>query len=304
MPEVKPCPRLPQFLLKKTPKSENIRRLRQVIENPQVHTVCEEAKCPNIGECYAQSICTFLLLGAICTRSCAYCGVSQGHPLPPDPDEPTRIAEAAQKLGLNYVVLTSVTRDDLPDGGARHFAAVIQSLKNINPSIEIEVLIPDFQGEKASLQTVLDARPRVLNHNLETVPRLYPTVRPQANFERSLQLLQWTRELSKSVYTKSGFMVGLGESDEEVLAVLSRLREVDCDIVTIGQYLPPSRLHPKPERYVDPAVFLEWEKIGSRMGFLRVEAGPFVRSSYHAADLIRDKLERKVFNSRNSRNWR
>jgi len=277
---------LPNFLLKKIPKRENIRRIRTLLSDPCVHTVCEEAKCPNIGECFSQGICTFMILGNICTRNCTFCGVAHAQPSPPDPDEPKRIAEAVGKLGLTYVVITSVTRDDLPDGGARHFAETIKTLRLTYSTLNIEVLIPDFEGNVDALKMVLAAHPYVLNHNLETVPRLYSKVRPQANYERSLKILNMAKEIKSEVYTKSGFMVGLGETDEEVVLALEDLRKVDCDIVTIGQYLPPSIIHPKPERYVLPETFEKWKSIGKQMGFKKIEAGPFVRSSYQAKETI------------------
>lgn len=219
-----------------------------------------------------------MILGNICTRSCRFCGVDKGTPLPPDPDEPERIAKAVKKLGLDYVVITSVTRDDLPDGGANHFAAVINVLRN---TVRVEVLIPDFQGNQQALKTVLNANPYVLNHNVETVPGLYPIIRPQADYQRSLSLLKTAKK--SGVYTKSGFMVGLGENKEEVVSVLKDLRAAECDIITIGQYLPPSKAHLKAERYVLPEEFEEYKEAGNKLG-LKVEAGPFVRSSYHAKD--------------------
>ncbi len=276
---------LPAFLVKKVPKQRNIRALRDLIADDRVRTVCEEAKCPNIGECYSQHTCTFMILGDICSRRCAFCGVGKGTPPPLDPDEPARIAAAAQKLGLNYLVITSVTRDDLPDGGAGQFAAVIRELKSQKSKIKIEVLIPDFKGDIGALRTVMEAKPDVLNHNIETVPRLYPTVRPQADYRRSLELLANAKVLDSSIYTKSGFMVGLGEEKEEVASVLKDLRSAGCDMVTIGQYLPPSRAHLQPARYVSPAEFKEFEDLGRNLGFLQINSGPFVRSSYHAQEL-------------------
>lgn len=276
---------LPPFLVKKFPKLRNIRAIRQLIGDDRVRTVCEEAKCPNIGECYARRTCTFMVLGDVCTRHCAFCGVGKGGPQPLDPAEPERIAAAVKKLGLNYVVITSVTRDDLPDGGAGQFAKVIQEVKNQNSKIKIEVLIPDFQGAAGALRTVLEAKPDVLNHNIETVPRLYPAVRPQADYCRSLELLAKAKRIGGPIYTKSGFMVGLGEEKEEVAAVLSDLKGAGCDLVTIGQYLPPSKAHLQPVRFVLPAEFKEYEDLGRDLGFLRVNAGPFVRSSYQAQEL-------------------
>jgi len=277
---------LPNYLLKKIPKRENIRQIRILLNDSRIHTVCEEASCPNIGECFSQRTCTFMILGNICTRSCSFCGVNHGQPSPPDPDEPKRIAAAAKKLGLNYVVITSVTRDDLPDGGANQFSEVVRNLRQNKTISSIELLIPDFKGDPESLKIVLAAGPDVLNHNLETVPRLYSKVRPQANYERSLNVLKTAKRIKSRVYTKSGFMVGLGESDEEVVSTLEDLRKIDCDIATIGQYLPPSKIHPKPERYVLPETFEKWKSIGRQMGFKKIEAGPFVRSSYRAKELI------------------
>jgi len=272
---------LPNFLVKKTPKQSNIRLLRELIADPHIHTVCEEAKCPNIGECYAQKTCTFMILGDTCTRNCAFCGVTNGKPLPPDPDEPQKIAEAVKKLGLNYVVITSVTRDDLPDGGASHFAQVIRKCRMTNAECRIEVLIPDFKGNDPALRTVLEAKPYILNHNIETVPRLYSKIRPQANYQQSLQLL---KTAAAQVVTKSGFMVGLGEEAAEVEALLSDLKAAGCSLVTIGQYLPPSKDHLQPERYVVPKEFAKYTEFGQKLG-LKVFAGPFVRSSYHAGEI-------------------
>ena len=280
---------LPKFLIKKTPKQKNINHIRNLICDHSIHTVCESAKCPNIGECFSQNTLTFMILGNSCTRNCSFCGISKGSPSPVDPEEPKRIARAVKKLGLNYVVITSVTRDDLPDGGASHFAAVINELQATNNEILTEVLIPDFQGNETALKVVLAARPYVLNHNIETVPRLYPKIRPQANYQQSLNLIRKAKTLKKStLYTKSGFMVGLGERREEIIAVLEDLKNTDCNIVTIGQYLPPSREHLQPERYVHPDEFNEFQKAGEKMG-LKVFAGPFVRSSYQAKKVVNNE---------------
>jgi len=278
--------RLPSFLIKRIPKQENIRRIRSLLNDPRVHTVCEEARCPNIGECWGlinqAPTVTFLILGNTCTRNCAFCGVDHGKPQPPDPEEPQRIARAVEKLGLNYVVITSVTRDDLPDGGAGVFAETIRNLR-LNVAVSgIEVLVPDFLE---SLTIVLDAKPYVLNHNLETVPRLYPKIRPQANYERSLKILRAAKD--RGIYSKSGFMVGLGETKDEVFSIMRDLRTAGCDLVTIGQYLPPSKDHIKPERYVTPEEFEGYETIGKSLGFLKVFSGPFVRSSYHAGEIVK-----------------
>lgn len=277
---------LPGWLLKKIPKQENIRKLRAVLDDAKLQTVCEEAKCPNIGECYLSGTCTFIILGKNCTRNCAFCAVAKGQPTAPDPSEPQRIAAAVKQLNLKYVVITSVSRDDLPDGGASHFAKTIAELRTSNFELRIEILIPDFRGDEASLQTVLAARPFVLNHNLETVPRLYPKIRPQAIYERSLKVLRQAKDSGLPVYTKSGFMVGLGETKKEGRQVLTDLKEVGCDLITIGQYLPPSRLHCQPERYILPAEFEEYKQLGLALGFQQIRAGPFVRSSYQAGEIL------------------
>jgi len=279
---------LPDFLVKKVPKQENIKRVRGLLDDPSLHTVCESASCPNIGECFSRNTLTFMILGNVCTRHCGFCGVEKGTPLPPDPQEPQKIAEAVKKLGLDYVVITSVTRDDLADGGARQFAKVINALKGIKPHTEVrvEVLIPDFKGDAQALKIVLEAFPCVLNHNVETVPRLYPVIRPQADYIRSLTLISRAKALKKEVYTKSGFMVGLGETEAEVISLLVDLKRAGCDIVTVGQYLPPSKNHPPAERYVDPKEFEEYQKIGQRLGIKKIVCGPFVRSSYLAAEIL------------------
>ena len=277
---------LPAFLLKKTPKQRHIRQIRQLIDG-QLNTVCESASCPNIGECFSRQTLTFMILGNVCTRNCAFCGVGKGTTQPVDPDEPKRIAAAVKKLGLNYVVITSVTRDDLPGGGASHFSSTIKYLISNFESLKTEVLIPDFQGNPDSLKIVLDATPFVLNHNLETVPRLYQKIRPQANYQQSLNLLANSKKINPNVYTKSGFMVGLGEETLEVFQVLKELKNSQCDIVTIGQYLPPSRSHLPAVRYVTPDEFKNYEEFGKKLG-LRVFAGPFVRSSYRAEEKINE----------------
>jgi len=269
---------LPKFLIKQVPKQQNIRRVRELLAGLDIYTVCESAKCPNIGECFCHNTLTFMVLGNICTRNCKFCGVQKGQPLPVDPNEPAKIAQAVQRLGLDYIVITSVTRDDLKDGGASHFARVI---KELNP-LKVEVLIPDFLEH---LPIVLAAKPFVLNHNIETVPRLYSQVRPQANYQRSLELLKQSKLLDKTVYTKSGFMVGLGENQEEVLFLLEDLKTAQCDMVTIGQYLAPAKTNFPVQRYVEPEEFENYQRVGAKLG-LKVKAGPFVRSSYQAKELI------------------
>ena len=277
---------LPDFLIKKTPKQENIKRIRNLLADTDFHTVCESAHCPNIGECFAQNTLTFMLLGDICTRNCLFCGVKKGSPLPLDPEEPSRITSAVTKLSLQYVVITSVTRDDLADGGAQHFVEVINCLRKANPKIKIEVLIPDFKGKVEDLGKILKANPLVLNHNVETTARLYPLIRPQANYQRSLNILRQSKEINSSIYTKSGFMVGLGETRDEIFALLEDLKAAHCDMVTIGQYLAPSKEHLPPQRYVTPEEFESYAKAGKALGFMNIFAGPFVRSSYRAKEAV------------------
>ena len=255
-----------------------------MIEKGRLHTVCQEAKCPNIWECYAHQTATFLIMGSRCTRNCRFCSVAPGPPEPLDPQEPARVAEAAARMGLRYAVVTSVTRDDLPDGGAAHFAATIRELRRLIPGTRVEVLIPDFQGDRSALLTVLAARPDVLNHNIESVPRLYPQVRPQADYLRSLALLKRAREFDSGIATKSGLMLGLGEEAQEVRRTLQDLRAADCRILTLGQYLQPSPEHLPVIRYVTPEEFEDWRTSALQMGFAEVASGPFVRSSYHAGE--------------------
>ena len=247
-----------------------------------LHTVCEEANCPNIGECWHHGTATFMILGDTCTRSCGYCNVIHGTPHPPSDDEPLNVANAIHALELSYVVITSVDRDDLPDFGAGHFARTIRDTRARRPECRLEVLIPDFQGNEAALRVVLDARPDVLNHNIETVPRLYRTARPGGRYDRALELLRRSREIAPDIPTKSGLMVGLGEQWDEVLSTLRDLRGVGVQIVTIGQYLRPSLAHLPMARYYTPAEFAELKQIAGALGFGHVESGPLVRSSYHA----------------------
>jgi len=259
--------------------------MRKLTQDLKLHTVCESARCPNRPKCFAEGTATFMILGDICTRNCTFCAIKHGNPQAPDPHEPEHIVEAVDKLGLQYVVITSVTRDDLPDGGASHFAQTIKAIYSYNAKLSVEVLIPDFGGSPAALQIVIDALPTVLNHNVETVPRLYPEVRPQAKYQRSLEVLKQSKLLDGGILTKSGLMVGLGESRYEVIGVMSDLRQAGCDILTIGQYLPPSLRHHKLVRYILPEEFEELKNIGEEMGFVYVMAGPLVRSSFHAADV-------------------
>jgi len=284
MTQSPPPPRKPPWLKRRLPTDSSFQEVRGLIEKGRLHTVCQEAKCPNIWECYAHQTATFLIMGSRCTRNCRFCSVTPGPPEPLDPQEPARVAEAAARMGLRYAVVTSVTRDDLPDGGAAHFAATIRELRRLIPGTRVEVLIPDFQGDRSALLTVLAARPDVLNHNIESVPRLYPQVRPQADYLRSLALLKRARAFDSGIATKSGLMLGLGEETPEVRRTLQDLRAADCRILTLGQYLQPSPEHLPVIRYVTPEEFEDWRTSALQMGFAEVASGPFVRSSYHAKE--------------------
>jgi lipoic acid synthetase len=272
----------PEWLKVRAPGSENYVRLKGLMRDLGLHTVCEEANCPNIGECWHHGTATFMILGDTCTRSCGYCNVVHGTPRPADRDEPVKVASAIHALGLRYVVVTSVDRDDLPDFGATQFARTILETRRRLPECRMEVLIPDFQGNEAALKIVLDARPDILNHNIETVRRLYRTARPGGRYDRALDVLRRARELAPDIPTKSGLMVGLGEEWDELVAVLRDLREAGVDIVTIGQYLRPSLANLPMSRYYTPSEFAELKRIGLDLGFGHVESGPLVRSSYHA----------------------
>jgi len=284
MTQSPPSSRKPAWLKRRLPAGEAFNQVRELIEAGRLHTVCQEAKCPNIWECYSHRTATFLIMGGRCTRNCRFCSVSPGLPEPLDPDEPERVAEAVERMGLRYAVVTSVTRDDLPDGGAGHFAATIAAIRRRIPAAEIEVLIPDFQGDPAALETVLRARPDVLNHNIETVPRLYPRVRPQADYRRSLELLRRAGEIAPGTPTKSGLMLGLGERPEEIRQTLQNLRTAGCRILTLGQYLQPSPEHLPVQAYVPPDEFEAWRAEALGLGFSEVASAPFVRSSYHAKE--------------------
>jgi lipoic acid synthetase len=274
--------RKPEWLRVRLPAGQGYSQLKKLMRDQQLHTVCEEAMCPNIGECWNRGPATFLLMGDICTRSCGFCRIKTGRPMALDEDEPRRVAESVLAMSLKHCVLTSVNRDELPNGGAHIFANTIREIRRRLPYCTIEVLIPDFKGNRAALKEVMDARPEILNHNTETVPRLYRTVRPQANYQQTLRVLSGAKELDPGALTKSGIMVGLGETKEEVLAVMRDLHEHQVDILTIGQYLRPSSLHLPIYRYVHPAEFQEFHQVGMAMGFRWVESGPLVRSSYHA----------------------
>jgi lipoic acid synthetase len=276
----------PPWLKKRLPPAQDLERVRGILKRGELHTVCEEARCPNLGECFSKGTATILILGRICTRDCGFCAVERGTPSSPEEDEAEKVAEAVRQMELRYVVLTSVTRDDLPDGGASHYAEVIRRIRRVDSRIRIEVLIPDFRGRTSSLLQVLAASPDILNHNMETIQRLYPDVRPQADYGRSLLLLRQSKEETPRLATKSGFMLGLGEEKEEVLPLLEDLRSVECDFVTIGQYLQPRPDRLPVKRYVPPGEFEEYKRIGEAMGFKGIAAGPFVRSSYHASQLF------------------
>lgn len=278
--------RLPEWLKRSIPDPSVLSRMKRLVDGLELHTVCESANCPNQGECFSQGTATFMVLGDICTRNCTFCAVEAGRPEPPDTSEPEHLVEAVKRLGLQHVVITSVTRDDLDDGGAAQFARCIEAIRGDNHTVTVEVLIPDFQGSLSALKLVLDSSPTILNHNVETVPRLYPEVRPQARYERSIELLSRAKTEELKILTKSGLMVGLGETHQEVIEVMQDLREADCDFLTIGQYLRPSPQHHQVIRFVPPPEFDEYKRIGEGLGFRAVASAPFVRSSFHAAEML------------------
>lgn len=285
-------PRRPDWLKVRIQTGKAYLETKAILRTLDLHTVCESANCPNIGDCFSRHTATFLILGNVCTRSCPFCDIRNGKPLPVDPDEPRRVAEAAAKLGLRYVVVTSVNRDELPDGGAFQFAAVIRAIRAENPKAKVEVLIPDFLGDRHALETVLDARPDVLNHNMETVKRLYARVRPAGRYERSLELMRRVGELAPGIPAKSGIMLGVGETQEEVEELLRDLHAHGCSMVTLGQYLPPSGSHLPLERYAPPEEFAHYRTYGLDLGFKQVASGPLVRSSYHADEQAGEALHR------------
>lgn len=278
------APPRPVWLRAPAPAGESYHEVKSLVETMRLHTVCESAACPNVGECWNRRTATFMILGNVCTRRCGFCAVSKGAPLAVDYDEPRRVAEAAATLGLRYAVVTSVNRDDRKDGGAELFALTIQAIRERLPGCRIEVLIPDFQGAHDAMDIVLDAKPDVLNHNIETVPRLYRQVRLGARYDRSLDILAYAKQTRPDAPTKSGLMLGLGETLDEVLAVMRDLRAHNVEILTLGQYLRPSPKHLPIIRYIPPEEFAEFRRQGREMGFAHIEAGPLVRSSYHAAD--------------------
>ncbi|MGC8941131.1 MAG: lipoyl synthase [Sulfurihydrogenibium sp.] len=270
----------------KSPLIPEVFQIKKLLRSLNLHTVCEEANCPNIGDCFSRKTATFMIMGDVCTRNCPYCNVNHGKPNPLDPNEPENIATAVKKLGLKHVVITSVDRDDLPDGGASHFAEVIKKVRELNPNTTVEVLIPDFKGNLDALKIVVEANPDVINHNIETVKELYRKVRPQGNYERSLNIIKAVKKLNENIVTKSGFMVGLGETKEQIVQLLIDLKESDCEVVTIGQYLQPSKNHLPVEKYYTEEEFKEFESIGYRIGFKEVFSGILVRSSFHAGEVF------------------
>jgi lipoic acid synthetase len=280
--------RRPPWLRIRLADGAQVARVGKMLEGLRLNTVCAEARCPNLHECWSHGTATFMILGEVCTRACRYCAVTSGRPAHPDSEEPAHVAEAVRSMGIRHAVVTSVDRDDLPDGGAGHFARVVAAIRGTNPGTKIEVLVPDFNGDPEALRVVMESRPEILNHNIETVPRLYRTMRPRAGYRQSLELLRRAAEWKKhdSVRTKSGLMLGLGETGPEIESVLRDLREADCDILTLGQYLQPTPDHAPVARFVHPDEFLEWKRAGLAMGFLHVESGPLVRSSYHAHEQV------------------
>ncbi len=274
--------------LKKKMDMRAVAEMEKMLRSLSLNTVCEGANCPNRGECFKNKTATFMILGSVCSRNCRFCDVTKGEPMPLDSCEPCNVAEAAKQLGLAHTVVTSVTRDDLPDGGAQHFAHTIRALQKAMPQSTVEVLIPDFQGDIDALQTVIDAHPNIINHNIETVPSLYADVRPMGVYERSLELLSRVKTLSPNIYSKTGLMVGLGETSEQVYHVMDDLRAIDCDLLTIGQYLQPSKNHIAIKEFVHPNQFDEYKRVGMQKGFKYIASGPFVRSSYNAIEGMKE----------------
>ena len=284
----------PHWLRRSLPTGPNYEKVRTLLKKGRLHTVCQEARCPNLWECFSRRTATFLIMGPNCSRNCRFCAVTHGSLNPPDPGEPARVAEVVQSMELQYVVVTSVTRDDLPDGGAGFFAETIKEIREKVPDSLVEVLIPDFQGNEDALQVVVEARPDVLNHNLETIPRLYSSVRPEAVYRRSLELLEQVQKYDSTIPTKSGLMLGLGESFEEIRNVLQDLLDAGCSILTLGQYLQPTKEHLPVECFIHPDEFNDWREIALKMGFSGVASGPFVRSSYRAKELYQAVKKTRV----------
>ena len=284
--------RKPSWIRARAHAAPNVMRMKKLLRVMRLHTVCEEASCPNLGECFGHGTATFMVMGDICTRRCPFCDVAHGRPNPLDPDEPEHLASAVHAIGLRYVVITSVDRDDLRDGGAAHFAACIKAIRRLNPGTKIEILVPDFRGRMENALVILEAeQPDIFNHNLETIPRLYRKVRPGSSYSWSLDLIQQFKQQCPHIPTKSGLMLGLGERLDEVEQTMGDLRAHGCDMLTLGQYLQPSKYHLSVERYVTPAEFQRLAEIGTRMGFSQVASGPMVRSSYHADQQAAGVLE-------------
>ena len=278
--------RHPDWLKVKIPGGENFVKMKHLLRNAKLHTICEEAKCPNIAECFGSGTAVFLILGDICTRNCKYCNVSHGKPLTLNPLEPLDVAESVSKLGLKYVVITSVTRDDLEDGGADVFAETVKEVRKINPGCKIELLIPDFKGDFDALKTVINCQPDVLNHNIEVVKELFPSIRPEGDYDTSLDVLKNVKKINENILSKSGFMIGLGETKDQIIETMKDLKSSDVDFLTIGQYLQPSRDHADIKKYYTPEEFEDFKQIALDLGFKHVESGPLVRSSYHAQDVF------------------
>ena len=278
--------RKPEWLRIDMAKGRSLGYVEKMLKKYSLNTVCEEANCPNRMECFSRKTATFMILGKECSRNCRFCNVSHGTLEEVNPEEPENLANAAAEMGLKHVVVTTVTRDDLPDGGAEHFAKVVNAIRAKDSSITIELLISDLKGQREAIKTVVDSKPEIINHNVETVPRLYKEIRPMAIYKRSLDVLRQVKEMDDTILTKSGMMVGLGETEEEVIEVMKDLREIDCDFLTIGQYLRPSEKHYPVKEYVKPETFERYKTVGEELGFSFVASGPFVRSSYKAADAL------------------
>jgi lipoic acid synthetase len=292
--ELKPRPRLPEWLRIKLPTSDNFARTRSLLDELKLHTVCESAKCPNHWECWEKGTATFMIAGDRCTRACGFCAVSTAKPLPLEADEPMRVAEATRRMRLRHIVITAVARDDLADGGADHFRKTVEAVRELNPGIVIEVLVPDFNESDAAIEAVLAANPQIFNHNLETVRRLTPSVRHRATYDRSLSVLRKVKtKRSDTIYTKSGMMLGLGEAEEEVMMALEDLRRAGCDILTLGQYLQPTLKHLPVVEFVSPAKFEAYGRRAGELGFVHVASGPMVRSSYHADEFNLPSMHRQ-----------
>jgi len=279
--------RLPEWIKRGIIDTEKTKLVRKVLKNHGLNTVCDSARCPNKAECYANNTATFMILGEICSRNCRFCCVTGNIPEPLNTEEPYSVAQAVKELNLNYAVITSVTRDDLQDGGSEHFANTIREIKKLTPETKIEVLTPDFQGDKNSINKVIQAKPDVFNHNIETIKRLYPIARPQADYERSLEFLAYIKEQTKEIYTKSGFMIGLGENHDEIINLLEDLKKHNCDIVTIGQYIQPTKKHLKVEKYYEPQEFENLKHDAKKIGIKYIIASPLARSSYKASEILK-----------------